>query len=102
MNSRKSGLDALTLSRTGFSSAGRYPSNIADREYFALALGRVYEDRILSRSHEAVIGVFDVETFPIRSKDGVGLKRGCSLKVSDFVGNHGMGKDSDERNLILH
>ena len=91
----------LTFSRTRFSSAWCHPSNVADGDHFALALGGIDEHRILSRSHETVIGVFDVETFPIRRKDSVGLKRGCSLKDSDFVGDHRYGRvNSDEKNLI--
>jgi len=100
--SRKSELEPLTFSRARFSSAGGHPSDIADGDYFALALGRINEHRVLSRSHEAVIGVFDVETFTIRRKDGVGLERGCSLEISDFVCDHGRGRvNRNERNLIL-
>jgi hypothetical protein len=91
----------LTFSRTRFSGAWSHPSDVTDCDYFAFALGRIDEHRILSRSHETVIGVFDVETFPVGREDGVGLERGGSLKVSDFVGDHRYGRvNSDERNLI--
>jgi hypothetical protein len=91
----------LTFSRTRFPSAGRHPSDVADGHHFALGLGRKNENRILSRSHEAVIGVLDVKAFSVRRKNGVRLEWGCALQVSDFFGDHGYGRvNSDERNLI--
>ena len=99
---RKSGLDRLAFSRAWFSNAGGDPGDVADGNDFALALGRINEHCILSRSHETVIRVFDVETFPIRREYGVGLERGCSLEVSNFLGDHRLGRvNRNEKNLIL-